>query len=330
MTGETTGEMTASEEVRAELAVLAEELGGVTWVQGPGGNVSVKDGGALWVKASGTRLATVASPGGHVGVDREDAVRALEGDADADARLFGRTPRPSLETYFHALGARVVAHTHPVAVLLAACSTSPGGVLDLPLVPYERPGRGLALAVARVREANPGRDALVLESHGLLVDAPTAAEAVARSREITAQAAAAFGIDVSTYEALALAYLAGAVKDVHGGAACALPPRAQSSRYLFPDAVVYASVVRADRAEAETLPAAVAALGRAVVVAGDDGSRVAFAKSRAALSSAVEVLAAHDWVEDVLSSRGVARYLADDEPEKILDLPSEKYRMRLG
>jgi hypothetical protein len=40
-------------------------------------------------------------------------------------------------------------------------------------------------------------------------------------------------------------------------------------------------------------------------------------------------IAAHDWLEDALAPRGLARYLPDDEPAKILDLPSEQYRLRL-
>ncbi len=321
--------MTTPDAVTKELAALARAFGGARWAQGPGGNVSVKHEGRLFVKASGTRLATVADEGGHVAVDLADATRALEGDLAADARVFAARPRPSLETYFHAIGAAVVAHTHPVAVLLAACASRSPEALGLPVVPYERPGRGLALAVERAREAAPGARALMLASHGLLVDADTAEEAIAISEEVAEKCRASFGADLGSFDELCALYMSAAAIEVEGGFARRLPPRAHLDRYLFPDAVVYASVARVHRLEGESLPRAVAELGRAVVVVDDANARVAFAKSRSALDSCVEVCAAHDWVESVLGREGLPRYLADDEPAKILDLPSEKYRMRL-
>lgn len=321
--------MTTPDLVKNELSALAGAFGGVRWAQGPGGNVSVKHDGKLYVKASGTRLATVADEGGHAAVDLADATRALEGDLAADARVFATRPRPSLETYFHALGAKVVAHTHPVAVLLAACASRSPEPLGLPVVPYERPGRGLALAVARTREAAPGARAVLLESHGLLVDADTAAEAIAISEEVAERCRASFGADLATFDELVALYLSRTAIEVDGGFARQLPPRRHLDRYLFPDAVVYASIARVHRLEAERLPRAVAELGRAVVVVDDANARVAFAKSRSALDACVEVCAAHDWVESVLTHAGLPHYLADDEPAMILDLPSEKYRMRL-
>lgn len=319
--------MKAPNDVVSELAVLANAFGAPRWAQGPGGNVSLKHEGILWVKASGARLATVAQGGSHVGVSLDDATRALEGDADADARVFARTPRPSLETYFHALGAKVVAHTHAVGVLLAACADGDAAsALGVASVPYARPGRGLALGVAAARKAAPDRPVMLL-SHGLLVDADTAADAVATSRAIDAQAIASFGADDASFVELLGRYTAAPVVAAPGGFVRALPPRPARGRYLFPDAVVYASVVQVR--SVSSLPASVAALGRAVVVVDDANERVAFAKSQSALDSCVEVAAAHDWVEDVLSARGVARYLPDDEPAMILDLPSEKYRMKL-
>ncbi len=109
-----------------ELRTMGQALGGLEWVQGPGGNVSVKsDEGELWVKASGKLLVDVAEEGGHVRVPLDLVTRALDGDAEADRELFARTPRPSLEAYFHALGPRVVAHTHALGGLLYACSNAP-------------------------------------------------------------------------------------------------------------------------------------------------------------------------------------------------------------
>ena len=43
------------------LTRIGQELGGPEWVQGPGGNVSVKEGDMLHVKASGKRLRDMMS-----------------------------------------------------------------------------------------------------------------------------------------------------------------------------------------------------------------------------------------------------------------------------
>lgn len=320
--------MSTPSRVLEALAVLGAAFGAPRWAQGPGGNVSVKHDGMLWVKASGTRLETVAKEGGHVGVSLDDSKRALDGDAAADQSVFNRTPRPSLETYFHALGDVVVAHTHAVGVILAACADRDVSAdLGVTVVPYARPGRGLAQGVANARAGAPKGRPVMLASHGLLVDRPTAAEAVETSRAIDEKALALFDADVATFDDLLARYRAGAVSDVDRGVVRALPPRKHTGRYLFPDAVVYASVVEV-RSVSE-LPSSVADLGRAVVVVDEQGRRVAFAKNKGSLESCVEVAAAHDWVEDVLGARGLARYLPGDEPAMILDLPSEKYRMKL-
>lgn len=305
-------------DVKGELAILGRDLGGPRWVQGPGGNVSVKHEGKLFVKASGTLLRDVGAEGGHVGVSMEDALRALEGDAEADARVFGQKPRPSLETYFHALEGRVVAHTHAVEALLVACAGESLLHFDA-RVPYQRPGRDLALAI---RDARRGSDVVLLESHGVLVFAETADAAVTRSREIVARCLEAAKVDAARFDAMFEASLAcdpGAPID--GGVVRRVPDRPSADRYLFPDAVVFVSVVRGRREDAARL---LAVHKRAFVIA-DGDTRHVVAKTAAAAQSAVEVLAAHDFVADALGAR--ARWLPDDEPHKILGLPSEQYRI---
>jgi hypothetical protein len=67
--------------------------------------------------------------------------------------------------------------------------------------------------------------------------------------------------------------------------------------------------------------------GRAHVLADPEGRRALVAKNEIQLDQSAEVLAAHDWLSDALG--GEACYLPDDEPGKLLDLPSEQYRIRL-
>ena len=323
-----------------ELAKMGEALSALRWVQGPGGNVSVKTDGTLLVKASGVRLRDVGSAKGHTKVPLADATAALGGDKDADARVFACAPRPSLETYFHALPARAIAHTHALGVLLYACAAYRGARPDgvTAQVPYARPGHGLAVAVRDVYQKDVEEQAIILLSHGIIVAAPTAERAVALTLAIDESIRSRFGT-LPAFEPLVAKYMEATPSGVDGGVMRALPPRTSNAtattppRYLFPDAVVCASTVLVD---AMTDVAALAARsiaetkGRSHVLTGDDGQRAIVAKSAAQLDQSTEVLAAHDWVLDALNAEGGATYLHDDEPARLLSLPSEQYRIRLA
>jgi ribulose-5-phosphate 4-epimerase/fuculose-1-phosphate aldolase len=335
---------------RTALGEVGRALAALRWVQGPGGNVSVKtDDGSLLVKASGKRLIDVANDDGHVTVPLELVGRALDSDAEADTKLFAFRPRPSLEAYFHALGPRFVVHTHALGALLHACAGDTanddlGGLLRQ--IPYVRPGRGVAIAVREVLGAGAGEAAVLLRNHGLIVYAESAERALALTRAIDEAARARFGA-LPTIED-ALARLRGTGDDVSDEASGVVVRRIAAravnaagagapARYLFPDAVVCGSALPVD-----AVPPADAALvrlaseaskalgGRAGVVVDPSGARAAFAKSGEQLAQTIELLAAHEWVEDALASRGTCNYLPDDEPALLASMPSEQYRIRLA
>jgi ribulose-5-phosphate 4-epimerase/fuculose-1-phosphate aldolase len=332
---------------RAELRAMGQALGGLRWVQGPGGNCSVKVGSELWVKASGTRFADVADDGGHARVSVELALRALAGDAEADRELFARSPRPSLETYFHALGPRVVAHTHALGALLFACARGPYFAeleRDFVSIPYVRPGRGVAEAMQSVlgfdagSGATEGERVCVLSSHGLVAYADSAARAIELTQRFDDRVRAIVERDgrLAPIEPQVEAYLSAPEVALEGGVYRTLPTRTARETdpplYLFPDAPVCASTVLVDGLDDLSAAAASALreVGRACVLVDPSGRRIAVAKSDKQLTQTCEVAAAHDWLEDALRARGVANYLDADEPARILSLPSEQYRMRLA
>jgi rhamnose utilization protein RhaD (predicted bifunctional aldolase and dehydrogenase) len=161
------------------LRALAARLGADRLqIQGPGGNVSLKDGPLLRVKASGTRMAEA--------LERDIfAVVPLDAwDAPTEGGL-----RPSIETALHALiPHRVVLHTHSVAALAhliaaegRAAALRALGDLGAVLVPYVTPGRPLADAVV---EAGAEAPIHLLANHGLVVSGATVAEAEARLAEV--------------------------------------------------------------------------------------------------------------------------------------------------
>lgn len=147
-------------------------------VQGPGGNTSIKDGGVMWIKASGTELANAETQDIFVAVDRNAAVDEAHGAGDGSCKATVLDPeqtlRPSIETTFHAvLDWPVVVHTHSVATIVHAISpegrTAAADLLaGLPAVsvPYRKPG--LPLTQEILRHLKSDSQVIVLENHGLI------------------------------------------------------------------------------------------------------------------------------------------------------------------
>ena len=121
----------------AELIAISQRIGVRVphWIQGAGGNLSVKDGGELYIKASGVRLdetrreqdlveVSIARVSAAIGaIESDDAVGEL-----AYARALEPTPgkgfstgKPSMETGMHLfLPGKWVFHFHSLAALLMA------------------------------------------------------------------------------------------------------------------------------------------------------------------------------------------------------------------
>ena len=201
---------------------LSHEFGGCEYVKAGGGNTSCKTADTLWVKPSGTTLATL-TPQGFVAMDRArlaDLYTAQTPD-DAAAReelvknmmaaaVKPETPgRASVEAPLHdSLAARFVVHTHPAAVNGLTCAVGGRAAAarlfpDALWVPYTDPGYTLCMAVReaiRAYRAQQGCEpALIfLENHGVFVSGDTA-EAVraayARVMQTLADAYAAVGVD---------------------------------------------------------------------------------------------------------------------------------------
>lgn len=103
-------------------------------ILGEGNTAACEDESSFWVKASGCSLNRIG-PDGFVQVAFEPLYAALDmppTDETASqglqsAKLDPNAPRPSVETYLHAIalregGARFVGHTHPVSVNRVLCS----------------------------------------------------------------------------------------------------------------------------------------------------------------------------------------------------------------
>ncbi|MES2887703.1 MAG: class II aldolase/adducin family protein [Pseudomonadota bacterium] len=157
-------------------------------VQGAGGNVSWKDDGVLWVKASGMRLADAASKEIFVPVNLphlQNAIAQSNFSVVPDV-VDESSLKPSIETLLHALMPHpLVVHLHPVQVLSLlvrrdcemALASLIGSAFSWRLVGYHKPGLHLAEGVSQALKQASGSGVLFLQNHGVVVGADSIAEA---------------------------------------------------------------------------------------------------------------------------------------------------------
>ena len=242
-----------------------------------GGNTSAKETivdhagretRVLWVKGSGTDLATITAAG-FPGI-RLDELLPLQARAEMDdaamvdyllrSALGPNQPRPSIETLLHAfIPATHVDHTHPDAVI-ALTSAPEGRQLaeeefgdEVVWLDYQRPGFDMSRRIAELLEAKPTARAVLLEKHGLVTWGETGEESYRATIEFVTRAAQAI-------------------------------ERAANGTFGLGGAKVEASDERADALLADALPALRGALGTGGTILEVDRSpeAVAFASSRRA------------------------------------------------
>lgn len=171
---------------------LALHGGGNTSVKGTSVNILGETIPTIYVKASGSNLATI-EPAGHTGL-RLDFLRKLLALSDiSDEQMIDQyrtqlidphAATPSVETLVHAiLPAKFIDHTH-AGVILALTNQANGRELiqealgdDLIVLDYVEPGFRLAKAVAAAYSANTARRGMVWMWHGLITWGDTAREA---------------------------------------------------------------------------------------------------------------------------------------------------------
>ncbi len=180
-----------------------------------GGNTSAKevvrdhvgrDVQALWVKGSGTDLATITAAG-FPGLRLDELLPLRERAAMDDAEMVEYLlrsalrpdqPRPSIETLLHAfIPAAHVDHTHPDAVV-ALTSTPAGRRLaeeafgeEAVWLDYQRPGFDMSRRIALLLDEQPAARAVLLEKHGLVTWGASGHESYEATIEFVARAARA-------------------------------------------------------------------------------------------------------------------------------------------
>ncbi|MDH4286096.1 MAG: bifunctional aldolase/short-chain dehydrogenase [Gallionella sp.] len=179
--------------------------GGNTSVKGVSRNIFGEDVETLFVKGSGSDLATIeAKDFVAVRMDAMLKLSRLEKLSDIDmarelklASLDPAAPAPSVEAILHALiPHRFVDHTHADAIV-AVTNTANGEARireiygdDVIVLPYVMPGFDLAKLCAEVfpRQATPRTIGMVLMNHGIFSFGDTAKQAYDRMIELVGRA----------------------------------------------------------------------------------------------------------------------------------------------
>ena len=178
--------------------------GGNTSAKGATTDHAGREVDAIWVKGSGSDLATMGR-GDFTPLRLAEVVPLFERDEMSDedmvahlarSQLDPAAPRSSIETLLHAfVPAAHVHHTHPDAINVLA-GTRDGERLvaecfgdEAAWVPYIRPGFTLAKQVGAAVRENPRLRLVVLAKHGLVVWGDSAEEAYRRTIEVINRAA---------------------------------------------------------------------------------------------------------------------------------------------
>jgi ribulose-5-phosphate 4-epimerase/fuculose-1-phosphate aldolase len=156
--------------IAEEYETLCRRIGPWTdWIQGPGGNISVKDAAAnrIIVKKSG---ALVSAANNGLVCDLAAIRQALAvGNEDVSHTVLEGTGKPSIEAFLHAFPPRIIVHVHPYPLMNALCNNGP---IELPhtnskTVMYYKPGVPLAQAMSLVYSDDT--KVYFLRNHGVVI-----------------------------------------------------------------------------------------------------------------------------------------------------------------
>jgi rhamnose utilization protein RhaD (predicted bifunctional aldolase and dehydrogenase) len=318
------------------------------WIQGPGGNTSVKmPGGAMLVKASGGLLKDVDAANGWVQVQTSGILHALtaEDGLPGDAQHLERVNaavmaavahsaqpglRPSMETAFHTLFHTCVLHTHNVYANAWLCSSRFEEIEycftgDEPyaislLKDYYTPGAELSWWLwqcYRFEEAMP--NVVLMPNHGIIISAPTVAEVIEIHEDVQQRLCRFLKLQESDYPVFTTAPVENGYR-VHSAflADCLREERMRKrlfEEFLFPDQVIYLNGREFSDTDA----------GAAVYFEQDNGT-IMLRKTGKEADTIAELMTAVCWLYRQMDERGWEPLTINYDAPKLLGMNSEQYR----
>lgn len=156
-----------------ELVSLSKLFGqSITNIQGPGGNISVKQDDLLFIKSSGSILGNMSYDNGYCMVDNNKCIKMVESNIDKikTAKVYGYKT-PSMETYFHSFMKKYCVHLHFTLSNVIFCKEIPDELtgFDIPykIIDYFTPG--LELAHQIYKKYDDKCDIYFLRNHGVII-----------------------------------------------------------------------------------------------------------------------------------------------------------------
>ncbi len=156
------------------------------WIQGPGGNFSVKTSNdTLIVKSSGAVIARTTETDGWVECSipaiRDSLAKGNENIADSvvpDETMSKRKGKPSIEAFFHILPPPIIVHLHPAPLLNILCQkTLTSHHEHIRTLPYAKPGIPIMHELLKVYDDSI--PIYFLQNHGIIITASTVEEVYA-------------------------------------------------------------------------------------------------------------------------------------------------------
>lgn len=206
---------------------LSKNLGeDILLCQHTGGNISVKTGDHMFIKASGFKMKDVSRVNGYSIVRpsmMKNIISSEKYDALFESDLFYTGKRPSMEVGLHALLNKYTIHLHPVYLTAILCLDNPEKYLqelysayDYAYIPYTTPGYSLFKAL---KQLNNKPEIIFLQNHGLIITSDSKERALNLVKETTHKAE----IYLNAFKSFALAFA----------------KEEKSRYYYFPDAIIF-------------------------------------------------------------------------------------------
>ena len=172
-------------EISKSLIDITEKVGkDLNLVQGPGGNISFKNNGYMYIKASGEKMSDAKNKNIFVKTDHNKILSSLKhNDPNPIKNCWDKSSlmRPSIETTMHALMPhKYVLHVHCVNTLSWVIQKNYQEKINIFLkginwksVPYKKPGINLSNEIKKIiRESTV--DVILLGNHGIVAGAESA------------------------------------------------------------------------------------------------------------------------------------------------------------
>jgi rhamnose utilization protein RhaD (predicted bifunctional aldolase and dehydrogenase) len=142
------------------------------WIQGPGGNFSIKNDSSVLVKQSGFCIANTTQKNGWVLCCLKSLVEAIHLEKESiDSCVIEGTGKPSIEAYLHTFPFKYIMHAHPsfLLPLLTNNSNDPISISNIPSItlPYSKPG--IPLVKSLLLAFDPDIHVYFLKNHGILI-----------------------------------------------------------------------------------------------------------------------------------------------------------------